>query len=88
MSATNFKRPISIDPQERRDERNVNIMAMQLNPQSLETLLHGTDPMLREALLVRLRPYLQFDTEEAIADCARCGMRRGSVIAHECLITD
>ncbi len=88
MSATNFKRPVSIDPEERRDERQIKVMAMQIRDQAmLDKLLDGTAPVMREAMLKRLLPYLPFfPKEEVTADCPECGMRRGSVIAHECLV--
>jgi hypothetical protein len=86
MSATNFKRPVSIDPQERRDERQIKVMAMQIQDQAmLDKLLDGTVPIMREAMLERLLPHLPFfPKEEVTADCAFCGMRRGSVIPNEC----
>lgn len=87
MSAVNFRQPVEIDPRVRQKDRLLNIMAMQLNPQSLETLLHGSTPAMRQAMIDRLRPYLQFDPNEKIADCARCGMKRGSILAHECTPT-
>jgi hypothetical protein len=86
MSQTNFKRPASPDPQERQDERLLKVMALQLqNQEHLDALLAGADPLMRHAMLERILPYLSFVPEEVTADCPACGMKRGSILPHECL---
>lgn len=55
----------------------------------LDILLEGTDPATRSAMLEMLAPHLEFVPREFIAgDCPVCGMRRGSAIAHECLVAN
>ena len=87
MSQTNFKRPVSIHPQERRDERAVKIMASAiLNQAMLDKLLEGANPELYAAMMEQLLPHLSFvPADQVTADCPSCGLKRGSVIAHECL---
>ena len=84
----NFKAPIPIDPQERRDERMVKVMATAiLDQQMLDKLLEGSHGEMRSAMIERLRPFLSFAPDlPVIEDCPVCGMRRGSVISHECKI--
>jgi hypothetical protein len=81
-----FKRPARLNPQERRDERAINLMAMGVPDQNaLEVLLAGADAITRRAMIERLRPYLSFEPAEVTPDCPACGLRRGSVVPHECL---
>jgi len=82
-----FRAPASIHPQERRDNRMVDLMALQIQDQAqLDKLLEGASPAMREAMLERVTPYLDFTPETvATKDCPNCGLRRGSVIDHECL---
>lgn len=88
MSATNFKRPLSIRPEERRTDRQVDYMASLIKDQAeLDVLLAEAPPATRIAMLDRLRPHLSFvPQEEVTPDCPGCGLRRGSVIAHECAV--
>lgn len=87
MSATNFKQPVSIRPEERRTDRQVDFMASLLDQADLDVLLADAPPATRAAMLDRLRPHLSFvPAEEVTADCPQCGLRRGSVIAHECAV--
>jgi hypothetical protein len=80
-----FKRPTSIYPRVKRDERQIKVLAMQLrNQDMLDTLLAGTTQFERDAMMERLRPYLRFELVEATPDCPHCGLRRGSAIAHSC----
>jgi hypothetical protein len=83
----NFKPPASIDPQDRRDDRMVKVMATQILDQAmLDKLLAGSTGEMREAMLERLIPYLGFTPNPLVSsDCPACGMRRGSVIAHACV---
>jgi formate dehydrogenase maturation protein FdhE len=86
MSQGNFKRPASVNPKARQDERLLKVMALQLqNQEQLDALLAGADPLMRHAMLERLIPYLSFVPEEATANCPACGMKRGSILPHECL---
>lgn len=82
----NFRAPASIDPQARRDERRIELMATYGIPDqaALDKLLDGTAPAMRTALIERLTPYLMFAPETAVADCPNCGLRRGSAIDHAC----
>lgn len=87
MSATNYKQPPALDPRERRDEKQIQFMAGCIRDQAeLDVLLTESKPDLRAAMLERLRPYLRFEPETVTADCPRCGLRRGTVIAHECTV--
>ncbi len=82
----NFKRPSSIDPQERREERDIALYAMAIeNQDELDKLLADSSPAMREAMLERLTPHLRF-VPDPTADCPGCGLRRGSVISHQCLV--
>ena len=84
----NFKRPASIDPQDRRDDRTVKMMALHIPDQAtLDKLLDGARPILREAMLAALAPYLTFVPAGPVmaADCPNCGLRRGTLFAHECV---
>lgn len=83
----NFKRPISIHPQERRDGRQIDFMASLIKGQKeLDVLLADAPPATRAAMLDRLRPHLSFvPAQDVTPDCPQCGLRRGSVIAHDCL---
>ncbi len=89
----NYKAPQSIDPQERRDEKQIRCMASVLQQHSLDVLLEGARPDMRAAMLERLLPHLKFVPAEllvidieppASADCPHCGLRRGTVTAHDC----
>lgn len=83
----NFKRPTSIDAQERRDERQIKLMAFQIRDQAmLDKLLEGASPAMRAAMIERLMPYLPFCPKGYVTlDCPECGMKRGSVIPHVCI---
>ncbi len=86
-----FKRPAAIDPRERRADKQVrfgtSIMARCIqNQDDLDVLLADAKPDMRAAMLERLRPYLSFELETVTADCPRCGMKRGTILAHECLV--
>ena len=66
-------------------------MAMQVTDQAtLDNLLAGAQPFVREAMLERLLPYLPFVPREyETPDCPHCGLERGSAIAHSCsLLSD
>jgi hypothetical protein len=61
--------------------------ALMRDQADLDQFLDGADPAMRTAMIEFLRPFLSFepiDTLEPSADCPRCGLRRGSVIEHEC----
>ena len=83
-----LKRPVSISPAERRQERQIKLMAMHIPDQAaLELLLMGSSPDMRAAMLEKVRPYLPFTPEEEVnLDCPACGMKRGSILAHECVL--
>lgn len=84
--AHNFKRPASINPRERREEKQISFMASLIRHQeALDTLLAGSPPEMRAAMLARLLPYLEFIPVELIADCPHCGLQRGAAVQHECV---
>ena len=83
----NFKAPASIDPAERRAERQVNFMAANgvRRQADLDKLLEGAAPAMRDAMIERIRPMLSFEPEATVTeDCPNCGLRRGSVMDHAC----
>ncbi len=83
-----FKRPVSIHPEERRTDKQIDFMASLIKDQAeLDKLLADAPPVTREKMLERLRPHLSFVPDaEVTRDCPHCGLRRGSVIAHECAV--
>jgi len=83
-----WKSPRHIDPQVRRDERQIKVMALQIHDQAtLDKLLEGSSRQMREMMLERIAPYLSFvpDVEKDL-DCLQCGRKGGAVIAHECML--
>jgi len=86
----NFKRPASIDPVERRAEKEIRDMAEEIADQEmLDKLLEGATRAMREALLARIGPYLSFVPDVAMdLDCPQCGRKGGAVISHECVSLD
>jgi hypothetical protein len=63
-------------------------MAYEIKDQAgLELLLDGAAPVLREAMLKQLTPFLRFTPEArmVIPDCSYCGFHRGSMLSHECV---
>lgn len=84
-----FRRPAAADPRDRRDERQIKLMAMAVqNQEMLDALLEGAPPAIRQAMLERLLPYLPFVPQEydkPVADCPLCGLRRGALVDHDCV---
>lgn len=85
---------LSVDPQKMRlalaepdeQERELSLMALTLpDEDALEAMLAGAEPMMRKAMIDRLRPFLRFEVTEVTPDCPVCGLKRGSAIPHECL---
>jgi hypothetical protein len=75
-------------PQRRREEKQISFLASITTDQAqLDKLLEGSTPEMRKAMMDRLTPHLPFvPREEVTQDCPHCGLRRGSIIAHECLV--
>lgn len=61
-----------------------------LNQPMLEKVLADTAPHLRAGVLEKLKPHLPFtpyvDDGQPILDCPKCGLKRGSILPHECLV--
>ncbi len=79
---------MALDPALSDEEQQVRLMATCIPDEAaLEDLLRGADPLSREGMLEMIRPYLQFElsAETTTPDCPLCGLRKGSVIPHECL---
>jgi hypothetical protein len=73
---------------QRENARQVRLMAYEIADQAgLELLLDGAAPVLREAMLKQLIPFLRFTPESkmVIPDCLYCGFHRGSMLSHECV---
>ena len=85
-----FKCPVSIDPRERRADKEVTDMARKIETQEmLDQLLEGASIPMREALLARVGPYLSFVPDVPMQlDCPQCGRKGGAVIAHQCVLPD
>ena len=79
---------MSLHPQDRRNERELRIMASAIYTQEmLDKLLAGSAPDMRQAMIERLRPHLRFTPaaeDIEVKDCPHCGFRRGTVVPHEC----
>lgn len=72
------------------EEREVKLLALCLhNEAELEAVLQGASPQMRAGMLDLIGPYLTFRTELVVTpDCPVCGLKRGSVISHECLASN
>jgi hypothetical protein len=83
-----FKRTLSIDPRERKAEKEVREMAREITGQAmLDKLLEGSTHEMRAAMLARIGPYLCFVPDVPMElDCPQCGRKGGAVIAHECVL--
>jgi hypothetical protein len=80
-----FKRPKSILPQDRRDQRQLQLMAGHVvNQHMLDLLLQGAAPGMRKVLLDRLTPYLPFAPAPLPTECPECGLAGGATQSHEC----
>ena len=82
-----IKKPSSLSPRQRRETKQIACMAGLIKNQAmLDKLLDGAGPVMREAMLERVKPHLRFaPKEEVTADCPLCGLRRGTAISHQCL---
>lgn len=66
-------------------QQSIADMAAKIGNQAmLDQLLAGVAPEREKRLLELLTPHLSFTPGFGIDDCPICGLRRGSMIAHEC----
>lgn len=82
-----YKRPGAA--REARRAAHVALLARRIrNQDQLEQILADCQPGTRQAVFDLIKPHLTFtsaeDSGKPIADCPNCGLRRGSVIQHEC----
>ena len=82
-----------VDKQLEKEQEIIRLAGLIANQAMLDKILEDTAPALRAGVFAKLRPHLPFEpfVQEApiadtIADCPTCGLRRGSVIEHECLV--
>jgi hypothetical protein len=83
-----IKKPGNLSAKRRSEEKQISFLASITTDQAaLDKLLEGSTPEMRKAMIDRLTPHLPFvPREEVTQDCPHCGLRRGSVINHECLV--
>jgi hypothetical protein len=82
-----IKKPSNLSPRMRREAKQINCMAGLIKDQTmLDKLLENSTPAMRAAMLERIGHLLPFvPLEQVTPDCPHCGMRKGSVIDHECV---
>jgi hypothetical protein len=82
-----YSGPSHAEREEAAIEDSIRRQAALLRDQAeLDELLDGASDQMRQAMIERLAPYLHFvpEDETPVADCPTCGMKRGSLIPHDC----